>query len=59
MYAIEGALRVVFADINEAAAQQTAAESTSMTKNSQFHVIALRVDVSDHLSVQVMMNMMI
>lgn len=55
-YAIEGALGVVFADLNEVAAQAAAVESNSMAKNPGYRALAVGVDVSDPLSVQAMVE---
>lgn len=53
-YAAEGALGVVFADINFVSAQAAADSSKALAKNPEYTALALNVDVSDAQSVEAM-----
>lgn len=53
-YAAEGALGVVFADINFASAQAAADSSKALAKNPEYSALALSVDVTDSKSVDAM-----
>lgn len=53
---MEGALAVVFADINKSAAEEAAEEARARAKNLQFRATAIEVDVSNETSVDLMVR---
>jgi len=56
-YAIEGALGVVFADINVDAAQNAANDSKKVATNAEYRAVAVLVDVTQESSVNAMVQM--
>ncbi|ROV87888.1 hypothetical protein VMCG_10296 [Cytospora schulzeri] len=56
-FAEAGVRGVVFADINDQAAEEAAEESRKYAKNSEYRAIVVKVDISDEGSVQSMVEM--
>lgn len=55
-YAVEGALGVVFADINLDAAQNAANDSKKVATNAEYRAVAVLVDVTQESSVNSMVQ---
>ena len=55
-FAESGAIGIVFADIDEKGAHDSAEKSSKFATNPEYSAIAIRVDVTDPTSVQAMVD---